>query len=81
MLFVRLFGLCLFRFFGFLFLLGSGKGLRFVIVALPGLSSYLCCQQTQPAHSALTTTTRQEGAKEIRCLQTETRQQAVSIRQ
>ena len=25
-LFVRLFGLCLFRFFGFLFLLGSGKG-------------------------------------------------------
>ena len=26
-LFVRLFGLCLFRFVGFLFLLGSGKGL------------------------------------------------------
>ena len=26
------------------------------------------CQQTQPAHSACTTTTRQEGAKEIRCL-------------
>ena len=26
MLFVRLFGLCLFRFVGFLFLLGSGKG-------------------------------------------------------
>ena len=25
-LFVRLFGLCLFRFVGFLFLLGSGKG-------------------------------------------------------
>ena len=25
-LFVRLFGLCLFRFFGFLFVLGSGKG-------------------------------------------------------
>ena len=72
-LFVRLFGLCLFRFVGFLFLLGSGKGcglwlwqsldfsltffsalvwfclfalplgdwdgLRFVIVALPGLFS------------------------------------------
>ena len=36
MLFVRLFGLCLFRFVGFLFLLGS-----FVIVALPGLFSYL----------------------------------------
>ena len=27
-LFVRLFGLCLFRFVGFLFLLGSGKGCR-----------------------------------------------------
>ena len=45
MLFVRLFGLCLFRFVGFLFLLGSGGvrgggGLRFVIVALPGLFSY-----------------------------------------
>ena len=39
-LFVRLFGLCLFRFVGFLFLLGSGK-LRFVIVALPGLFSYI----------------------------------------
>ena len=47
-LFVRLFGLCLFRFVGFLFLLGSGggwggggvRGLRFVIVALPGLFSY-----------------------------------------
>ena len=26
LLFVRLFGLCLFRFVGFLFLLGSGKG-------------------------------------------------------
>ena len=41
MLFVRLFGLCLFRFVGFLFLLGSGRGLRFVVVALPGLFSYL----------------------------------------
>ena len=38
-LFVRLFGLCLFRFVGFLFLLGSGKGCS-VIVALPGLFSY-----------------------------------------
>ena len=38
-LFVRLFGLCLFRFVGFLFLLVSG--LRFVIVALSGLFSYL----------------------------------------
>ena len=35
----------------------------------------------QPAHSACTTTTRQEGAKEIRCLQAETRQQDASIRQ
>ena len=34
-LFVRLFGLCLFRFVGFLFLLGVWEGLRFVIVALP----------------------------------------------
>ena len=40
-LFVRLFDLCLFRFVGFLFLLVSGKGLRFVSVALPGLFSYL----------------------------------------
>ena len=39
-LFVRLFGLCLFGFVGFLFHLGSGKGLRFLIVALPGLFSY-----------------------------------------
>ena len=36
---------------------------------------------TQPAHSACTTTTRQEGAKEIRCLQAETRHQEASIRQ
>ena len=35
--------------------------------------SQACFQQTQPAHSACTTTTRQEGAKEIRCLQAETR--------
>ena len=35
--------------------------------------------QTQPAHSACTTTTRQEGAKEIGCLQAETRQQEASI--
>ena len=40
-LFVRLFGLCLFRFVGFLFLFGIWEGLRFVIVALPGLFSYL----------------------------------------
>ena len=43
--------------------------------------SQACCQQTQPAHSACTMTTRQEGAKEIRCLQAETRQQEASIRQ
>ena len=43
--------------------------------------SQACCQQTQPAHSACTTTTRQEGAKEIRCLQAATRQQEASIRQ
>ena len=42
--------------------------------------SHTCCQQTQLAHSACTTTTRQEGAKEIRCLQAETRQQEASIR-
>ena len=35
-LFVRLFGLCLFGFVGFLFSWGLGR-LRFVIVALPGL--------------------------------------------
>ena len=40
-LFVRLFDLCLFGFVGFLFL-GVWEGLRFVIVALPGLFSYLC---------------------------------------
>ena len=39
-LFVRLIDLCLFGFVGFLYLLGSA-GLRFVIVALPGLFSYL----------------------------------------
>ena len=36
-LFVRLFDLCLFGFVGFLFL-GVWEGLRFVIVAIPGLS-------------------------------------------
>ena len=41
MLFVRLFDLCLFRFVGFFFILVSGRGLRFVIVALPGLFSFL----------------------------------------
>ena len=34
-LFIRLFDLCLFGFVDFLFHLVSGKGLRFVIVALP----------------------------------------------
>ena len=43
--------------------------------------SQACCQQTKPAHSACMTTTRQEGAKEIRCLQAETRQQEASIHQ
>ena len=43
--------------------------------------SQACCQQTQPAHSACMMTTRQEGAKEIGCLQAETRQQEASIRQ
>ena len=42
-LFVRLFDLCLFGFVGFLFLLVS-EGLRFVIVALPGLFFYLFFQ-------------------------------------
>ena len=43
-LFVRLFGLCLFRFVyicRFPLPLGVWEGLRFVIVALPGLFSYL----------------------------------------
>ena len=39
-LFVRLFDLCLFGFVCFLFLLRVREGLRFVIVALPGLFSY-----------------------------------------
>ena len=43
--------------------------------------SQACCQQSQPARSACTTTTRQESAKEIGCLQAETRQQEASIRQ
>ena len=38
--------------------------------------SQACYQQTKPAHSACTTTTRQENAKEIECLQAETRHQA-----
>ena len=33
-------GLCLFGFVGFLFLFGVWEGLRFVIVALPGLFSH-----------------------------------------
>ena len=40
-LFVRLFGLRLFEFV-FPLPLGVWEGLRFVIVALPGLFSYLC---------------------------------------
>ena len=40
-LFVRLFGLCLFRFCRFPLPLGVWEGLQFVIVALPGLFSYL----------------------------------------
>ena len=43
--------------------------------------SQACCQQTQPAHSACTATTRQESAKETGCLQAETRQQEVSLHQ
>ena len=43
--------------------------------------SQACCQQTQPVHSACMTTTRQKGAKEIRCLQAEIKQQEASIRQ
>ena len=44
-------------------------------------SSKACCQQTQPAHSACTTTTRQESVKETGCLQAKTRQQEASIRE
>ena len=40
-LFVRLFGLCLFSICRFPLPLGVWEGLRFVIVALPGLFSYL----------------------------------------
>ena len=40
-LFVRLFDLCLFGFVGFPLPLGAWEGLRFVIVSLPGLFSYL----------------------------------------
>ena len=43
--------------------------------------SQACYQQTQPAHLTCTATTRQESAKEIGCLQTETRQQEASIHQ
>ena len=42
-LFVCLLGLCLFKFCRFLLPLGVWEGLRFVIVALPGLFSYLFC--------------------------------------
>ena len=45
-LFVRLFDFCLFGFviFPSLLVSGVGGGLRFVIVALPGLLSYLFCR-------------------------------------
>ena len=43
--------------------------------------SQACCQQTQPAHSACTTTTRKESAKEIGCIQAEARQQEANIHQ
>ena len=43
--------------------------------------SQACCQQTQLAHSACTTTTRQESAKKIGCLQAEKRQQEANIGQ
>ena len=42
-LFVRLFDLCLFGFARFPLPLGVWEGLQFVIVALPGLFSYLFC--------------------------------------
>ena len=38
-----------------------------------------CCQQTHPAHSASTATTRQERAKEIGCLLAEAGQHEASI--
>ena len=41
--------------------------------------SQACCQQTQPAHLACTATTRQEKAKEIGCLQAETKQKEANI--
>ena len=41
MLFVRLFSLCLFRFGRFPLPFGVWEGLRFVIVSLPGVFSYL----------------------------------------
>ena len=41
MLFVRLFDFCLFGFVGFQLPLGVWEGLRFMIVALPELFSYL----------------------------------------
>ena len=43
--------------------------------------SQACCQQTQPAHSACTATTKQESAKETGCLQAEIRQQDTSLHQ
>ena len=43
--------------------------------------SQACCQQTEPAHSACTATTRQESARETGCLQAETGQQEASLHQ
>ena len=60
--FVRLFDLCLFRFVGFLFLLVSG--LRFVIVALPGLFSYPFFISKSYAH--LQTMTKHLGPVQVR---------------
>ena len=37
--------------------------------------SQACCQQTQPAHSACTTTTRQEGAKDVSKLKQDSKRQ------
>ena len=43
--------------------------------------SQVSCQQTQPAHSVCTETTRQGSDKETGCLQDETRQQEASLHQ
>ena len=48
MLFVRLFGLCLFGFVGFLFLLGSGKGCGLFSYLFYGLPSNFTLLETPP---------------------------------